>query len=221
MVWLCSHAVLLGKQFSSCGIVSVGNYATVDLCTNLSSELNILACNSSSICLCYAAMQRRRLLHYIQNFFDRRRMFWVLEIFTWILISDILVLIIVFFVGQRSCYFEADSPWWSSYFEADSPCLEDYRSSHLLVEDYRGSCLLVEDYRGSYLLVGGLSSFLLVWLALQVLLLAAEACFNWFFNRYCSRLCGRLFGVIYAAFPSGYFVVKAVSYLWKCIWWWW
>ena len=34
----------------------------------------------------------------------------MLEIFTWILISDILVLIIVFFVGQRSCYFEADSP---------------------------------------------------------------------------------------------------------------
>ena len=50
-------------------------------------------------------------------------------------------------------------------------------------------------------LVGGLSSFLLVWLALQVLLLAAEGGFNWFFNRYCSRLCGRLFGVIYAAFP--------------------
>ena len=43
-------------------------------------------------------------------------------------------------------------------------------------------------------LVGGLSSFLLVWLALQVLLLAAEGGFNWFFNRYCSRLCGRLFG---------------------------
>ena len=62
--------------------------------------------------------------------------------------------------------------------------LEDYRSSHLLeedyqgpcllVEDYQGSCLLLEDYRGFYLLVGGLSSFLLVWLALQVLLLAAE-----------------------------------------------
>ena len=34
----------------------------------------------------------------------------MLEIFTWILISDILVLIIVFVVGRRSCYFEADSP---------------------------------------------------------------------------------------------------------------
>ena len=153
--------------------------------------------------------------------------------FTWILISDILVFVHSFRYWRRSCYFEADSPrlgscyyevdssWWSCYFETDSPCLEDYRSSHLLVEDYRGSCLLVEDYRGSYLLVGGLSSFLLVWLALQVLLLAAGARFNWFFNRYCSRLCGRLFGVVYAAFPSDILLSKRLV-IWKCIlWWWW
>ena len=36
----------------------------------------------------------------------------------------------------------------------------------------------LEDYRGSCLLVGGLSSLLLVWLVLQVVLLAAEAQFN-------------------------------------------
>ena len=120
------------------------NYVTADLCTNLSSELNILACKSSSICLCYAAMQRRRLLHYIQNFFDRRRMFWVLEIFTWILISDILVLIIVFVVGRRSCYFEADSP----------------RLEELLL---RGGFSLVELlFRDRFSVVGGLSRLLLV-----------------------------------------------------------
>ena len=124
--------------------VSVRNYVTADLCTSLSSELNILACNSSSICLCYAAMQRRRLLHYIQNFFDRRRMFWVLEIFTWILILDILVLIIVFVVGRRSCYFEADSP----------------RLGELLL---RGGFFLVELlFRDRFSLFGGLSKFLLV-----------------------------------------------------------
>ena len=36
----------------------------------------------------------------------------------------------------------------------------------------------LEDYRGSCLLVGELSSLLLVWLILQVVLLAAEARFN-------------------------------------------
>ena len=36
----------------------------------------------------------------------------------------------------------------------------------------------LEDYRGSCLLVGGSSWLLLVWLVLQVVLLAAEARFN-------------------------------------------
>ena len=90
----------------------------------------------------------------------------MLEIFTWILISDILVLIIVFFVGQRSCYFEADSP----------------RLRELLL---RGGFFLVELlFRDRFsvfwriievplvggglprplLIVGGLSRLLLVWL---------------------------------------------------------
>ena len=119
--------------------------------------------------------------------------------FTWIFISDILVFVRSFRYWRRSCYFKAYSPrlgsttWWIPpsgivISRLILRALEDYRSSYLLeedyqgpcllVEDYQGSCLLLEDYRGFYLLVGGLSSFLLVWLALQVLLLAAEGGFN-------------------------------------------
>ena len=60
------------------------------------------------------------------------------------LISDISVLIIVFFVGRRSCYFEADSP----------------RLEELLL---RGRFSLVELlFRDRFSVVGGLSRLLLV-----------------------------------------------------------
>ena len=115
----------------------------------------------------------------------------MLEIFTWILISDILVLIIVFFVGQRSCYFEADSPRIGGVVTSRWILLGGVVISRQILRVWRiieaptcwwriieaPACWL-EDYRGSYLLVGGLSSLLLVWLVLQVVLLAAEAQFN-------------------------------------------
>ena len=77
----------------------------------------------------------------------------MLEILTWILISDISVLIIVFFVGRRSCYFEADSP----------------RLEELLL---RGGFSLVELlFRDRFSVFGGLSRLPLVGGGLPRLLL--------------------------------------------------
>ena len=77
----------------------------------------------------------------------------MLEIFTWILISDILVFVHSFRYWRRSCYFEADSP----------------RLGELLL---RGGFFLVELlFRDRFSLFGGLSKLPLVGGGLPRLLL--------------------------------------------------
>ena len=229
--------MLFGKQFSSCGIVSVRNHVTADLCTHLSSELNTLRasrppfvfamqqCSGGTICSasciifgissiedgCFECSKFHVDIYF--RYLGFRSQFSLLAkelLFRGgfskageLLLRGGFFLVELLFRDRFSVFWriievptcwrritKAPACWWR-ITKAPAYCWRIIEAS---------TCL-----------VGGLSSFLLVWLALQVLLLAAEGGFNWFFNRYCSRLCGRLFGVIYAAFPSGYFVVKAVS----------
>ena len=121
--------------------------------------------------------------------------------FTWILISDILVFVHSFRYWTKELLFrggfskvggvvttrwilpggvvisrqilrvwriiEAPTCWWR-ITEAPAYWWRIIEAPTCWLEDYRGSCLLV----------GGSSWLLLVWLVLQVVLLAAEARFN-------------------------------------------
>ena len=128
-----------------------------------------LITKSSSFWLCRATSATAVPAVQNSSSCDRRWMFWVLEIYMWILISDILLLIIVFVVGWTCRYFEVDSP------RLEVSLLRSWFSKagglRLLLVGWRikaPACWL-EDYRGLYLLVGGLSCLLLVWLVLQVI----------------------------------------------------
>ena len=84
---------------------------------------------------------------------DRRWMFWVLEIYTWILISDILLLFIVSVVGWTCRYFKADSPrlevsllrgWFSKAGGLSRLLLVGWRiieAPACWLEDHLGFCL--------------------------------------------------------------------------------